>query len=83
MVAARPAPARGRDVAVFAMPAIVPVLVIALEGDTPRVALAALSVYYPTMIALVLGLTQVDPRLCDLVRVYGGGEPAISTSERY
>lgn len=69
----------GVNVAVFAMPAIalVPVLVIALEGDTARVVLAALSVYYPTMVALVLGLTQVDPRLCDLVRVYGGGDAAV------
>lgn len=69
----------GVNVTVFAMPAIaiVPVLVIALDGDTPRVVLAALSVYYPTMVALVLGLTQVDPRLCDLVRVYGGGDAAV------
>lgn len=69
----------GVNVAVFAMPAIalVPVLVIALEGDTARTVLAALSVYYPTMVALVLGLTQVDPRLCDLVRVYGGREAAV------
>ena len=64
----------GVNVTLFAMPAIalVPILVIALEGDTPRVVLAALSVYYPTMVATVLGLTQVDERLCDLVRVYGG-----------
>lgn len=64
----------GVNVTLFAMPAIalVPILVIALPGDTPRVVLAALSVYYPTMVATVLGLTQVDPRLADLVRVYGG-----------
>ena len=69
----------GINVTLFAMPAIalVPILVIALPGDTPRVVLAALSVYYPTMVATVLGLTQVDPRLPDLVRVYGGGELAI------
>ena len=36
---------------------LVPILVIALPGDTPRVVLAALSVYYPTMVATVLGLT--------------------------
>ncbi len=68
----------GVNVTVFAMPAIalVPVLVIALSGDTPRVVLAALSVYYPTMVATVLGLTQVDPRWCDVVKVYGGGEMA-------
>lgn len=69
----------GLNVAVFAMPpiALVPVLVIALDGDTARVVLGALSVYYPTMVAVVLGLTQVDPRLCDLVRVYGGGDAAV------
>ncbi len=69
----------GVNITVFAMPAIalVPILVIALDGDTPRVVLAALSVYYPTMVATVLGLSQVDARLCDLVRVYGGGDWAI------
>ena len=69
----------GVNITLFAMPAIalVPILVIALPGDTPRVVLAALSVYYPTMVATVLGLSQVDARLCDLVRVYGGGDWAI------
>ena len=66
----------GVDVTVFAMPAIalVPILIIALPGDAPRVVLAALSVYYPVMVAVVLGLRQTDARLIDLVRVYGGGE---------
>ena len=65
----------GVNITLFAMPAIalVPILVIALDGDTPRVVLAALSVNYPTMVATVLGLSQVDSRLSDLVRVYGGG----------
>jgi ABC-type nitrate/sulfonate/bicarbonate transport system permease component len=69
----------GINVTVFAMPAIalVPVLVIALHGDWPRIVLAALSVYYPTMVATVLGLTQLDPRLRDLVQVYGGREAAL------
>ena len=68
----------GVDVTVFAMPAIalVPILIIALPGDAPRVVLAALSVYYPVMVAVVLGLRQTDARLIDLVRVYGGGEAA-------
>jgi len=68
----------GVDVTVFAMPAIalVPILIIALPGDAPRVVLSALSVYYPVMVAVVLGLRQTDPRLLDLVRVYGGGEVA-------
>lgn len=68
----------GVDVTVFAMPAIalVPILIIALPGDAPRVVLSALSVYYPVMVAVVLGLRQTDPRLLDLVRVYGGGPAA-------
>lgn len=68
----------GINVTLFALPAIalVPVLVIALPGDAPRVVLAALSVYYPTMVATALGLRQVDDRLLDLVRVYGGGQAA-------
>ena len=68
----------GVDVTIFAMPAIaiVPILIIALPGDAPRVVLSALSVYYPVMVAVVLGLRQTDPRLLDLVRVHGGGEMA-------
>lgn len=69
----------GVNVTLFALPtiALVPILVIALAGDTPRVVLSALSVYYPTMVATVLGMTQVDGRLVDLVRVYGGGEATV------
>lgn len=75
----------GVNVTVFAMPtiALVPILVIALAGDAPRIVLAALSVYYPTMVATVLGMTQVDPRLQDLVRVYGGGEAAVMRFVRW
>lgn len=64
----------GVNITLFAMPviAIVPILIIALEGDAPRIALAALSVYYTTMESTVLGITRVDERLCDVVRVYGG-----------
>ena len=68
----------GVDVTIFAMPAIaiVPILIIALPGDTPRIVLAALSVYYPAMVAVVLGLRQADPRLLDLIQVHGGGPVA-------
>ncbi|GHB25795.1 hypothetical protein GCM10009038_26130 [Salinicola rhizosphaerae] len=65
----------GVNVTLFAMPpiALTPILIIAFDGDAPRIALAALSTYYPTMVATVLGLTRVDARLLDLVRLYGGG----------
>jgi len=71
--------ARGVNVALFALPpiAIVPILVITFEGLTPRIVLAALAVYFPTMTAMVVGLTQIDPRVPDVVRGYGGGAFAI------
>ena len=71
--------ARGINIAVFALPpiAIVPVLVIAMPGDGPRVALAALAVYFPTMIATTVGLREIDPRAADVVRAYGGGDGAV------
>jgi ABC-type nitrate/sulfonate/bicarbonate transport system permease component len=66
--------ARGINIAIFALPpiALVPVLVLTFSGMTPRVALAALGCYFPTMTAAVVGLTQADPRSTDLVRAYGG-----------
>lgn len=66
---------RGINVAIFAVPpiALVPVLVIALDGDTARVTLAALLVYFPTMTATLAGLTEIDPRSADLIAAYGGG----------
>lgn len=75
----------GVNVTLFAMPtiALVPILVIALAGEAPRIVLSALSVYYPTMVATVLGMQQVDARLVDLVRVYGGSEAAISRFVRW
>ncbi|MEP2746586.1 MAG: ABC transporter permease subunit [Bauldia litoralis] len=70
---------RGVNIAIFALPpiAIVPVLVLALPGEWPRLTLAAIAVYFPTMTAMVVGLTEVDPRSVELVRAYGGGEGAV------
>ena len=66
--------ARGVNVALFALPpiAIVPILIIAFDGMTPRIVLAAIAVYFPTMTAMMVGLTQVDPRTVDLIRAYAG-----------
>lgn len=65
----------GLNVAIFAVPpiAVVPVLLILLDAGTERIVLAALTVYYPSLVATVLALRQVDGRMLDLVRVYGGG----------
>ncbi|MDQ0394409.1 ABC transporter permease [Labrys monachus] len=71
--------ARGVNIAIFALPpiAVVPILVLCLDGIAPRVVLAALGCYFPVMTATVLGLTQIDPRALDLVRAYGGGAGAV------
>lgn len=67
---------RGVNIAIFAMPAIVigPLLVIFFKGDWPQILLSALMVYFPAMSTCLMGLREVDPRLRDLVTVYGGGE---------
>ena len=65
---------RGISITLFAVPAIalVPILVIAFQGSTPRVVLAAVSVYFPTMISMLVGLRQLDPRVVDLIHAYAG-----------
>ena len=70
---------RGFNIAVFAIPpiAIGPVLVITLPGIWPQIALAAISVYFPTMVMTLLGLRDVDPRPIDVIRSYGGGRWAV------
>ena len=68
--------ARGINIALFALPpiALVPILIIAFQGMTPRIILAAIAVYFPTMTAMGVGLRQIDPRAADLVRAYAGGD---------
>ncbi len=53
--------------------AIAPVLNIVLNGDAPKATLAALSVFFTTLIAALLGLRAADPNSLDVVRAYGGG----------
>lgn len=70
---------QGINVALFALPpiAVVPILLIAFDGMTPRYILAAISVYFPTMTAMLVGLSEIDPRAADVVRAYGGGPFAL------
>ncbi|MEO0385463.1 MAG: ABC transporter permease subunit [Pseudomonadota bacterium] len=67
---------RGVNIAVFALPpiAIAPILVLTLDGMAPRIALAALGVYFVAMTSTVIGLSQADSRAVDVVRAYGGGK---------
>ncbi len=69
----------GINIAIFSVPpiAVVPVLLILLDANTERVVLAALAVYYPSLIAAVLGLKSADARMADVVHAYGGGAFAV------
>lgn len=70
---------RGVNIALFAMPSIVvgPVLAIVFNGDLPQIILAVLVVYFPAMAATLVGLRDIDPRLLDVIRTYGGSSNAI------
>jgi sulfonate transport system permease protein len=70
---------RGFNIALFGIPpiALSPVLVITLPGEWPQIVLAAVSVYFPTMVMTLLGLRDIDPRPIDVIRSYGGGAVAV------
>jgi sulfonate transport system permease protein len=52
--------------------AIAPILIVALPGESARVAIAALQVYFPLLIGLLLGLRSTDERALDVVTASGG-----------
>ncbi|MCW2878098.1 MAG: binding-protein-dependent transporter inner rane component [Sphaerisporangium sp.] len=66
---------RGLLVTLFCLPLVVvaPIVGIAFDGDTPKVVLAGLAVFFPTMVATLVGLRAVDGRTVDVVRSVGGG----------
>lgn len=53
--------------------AIGPILTLVFTGDRPMIALAALSVFFTTLVGMLLGLRSADRTSLELVRVYGGG----------
>jgi len=61
-------------VASFCIPlvAIAPILVVVLSGSGPKIALAALSVFFTTLIAVILGLRAVDGSSTEVIRSLGG-----------
>jgi len=70
---------RGISITLFAIPAITlgPILVLSFRGNVPQIVLSAICVYFPTMIATLLGLRDIDPRPVDVISVYGGGKWAV------
>jgi ABC-type nitrate/sulfonate/bicarbonate transport system permease component len=53
--------------------AIAPVLNIVLNGDAPKATLAALSVFFTTLVGALLGLRSADRGSMEVVKAYGGG----------
>jgi ABC-type nitrate/sulfonate/bicarbonate transport system permease component len=62
-------------VTLFCLPIVVvaPILGVAYEGDTPKVILAAMSVFFPTTVATLVGLRGAPPGALAVVRSCGGG----------
>jgi ABC-type nitrate/sulfonate/bicarbonate transport system permease component len=58
----------------FCLPivAIGPVLAIVFSADTPQIALAAMAVFFTTLVGTIMGLNSVDPILLDVVHAFGG-----------
>lgn len=53
--------------------AIGPVFAIVFNGETPKVILAAMSVFFTTLIGAIVGLQSADRTSLDVVHAYGGG----------
>ena len=62
-------------VASYCLPsvAILPIFAIVCLGQTPKVVLAAMSVFFTTLIGTLVGLKIADPISLDVVHAYGGG----------
>ncbi|HWG73792.1 MAG TPA: ABC transporter permease subunit [Acidimicrobiales bacterium] len=61
-------------IASYCMPiiAVAPILNIVFSGDKPKVVLAAMSVFFTTLVGMSAGLRSADPVSLDVIRAYGG-----------
>ena len=53
--------------------AIGPILQITYQGEKPKIILAAMSVFFTTLVGMLVGLRSAEPVMFDVVRAYGGG----------
>jgi ABC-type nitrate/sulfonate/bicarbonate transport system permease component len=62
-------------VASYCLPiiAIAPILQIVFKGENPKIILAALSVFFTTLVGTLVGLRSADAIALDVVHAYGGG----------
>jgi ABC-type nitrate/sulfonate/bicarbonate transport system permease component len=49
------------------------IFVIVFAGDTPKVLLSAMQVFFVTLVGAIVGLRNVDKASLDVVHAYGGG----------
>jgi len=63
-------------VATYCIPLVTigPILVVVLPGDGPKEALAALSVFFTTLLSTIQGLRSANPAALDVVHSLGGSE---------
>ncbi|MDQ6698336.1 MAG: ABC transporter permease subunit [Actinomycetota bacterium] len=61
-------------VASYCLPivAIGPIFAIVFDGETPKVILAAMSVFFTTLIGAMVGLRSADATSLDLIHAFGG-----------
>jgi ABC-type nitrate/sulfonate/bicarbonate transport system permease component len=62
--------------------AIGPVLQIVFNGQNPKIILAALSVFFTTLVGTLVGLRSADAVALDVVHAYGGGSAQQLTKVR-
>jgi len=62
--------------------AIGPVLQIVFNGQNPKIILAALSVFFTTLVGTLVGLRSADAVTLDVVHAYGGGSAQKLTKVR-
>lgn len=62
-------------IATYCLPiiAIAPILEITLNGQTPKIVLAALSVFFTTLVGMLLGLRSASKTSLDVITAFGGG----------
>lgn len=56
--------------------AVAPILIVALPTDASRIVIAALQVYFPLLVGLLLGLRSTDTAALDVVTASGGRNAA-------
>jgi sulfonate transport system permease protein len=56
------------------MVAIGPILIITTNGETPRVVLSALAVFFSMLVGTLLGLRSPSPGMLDVIHSFGGSE---------